>query len=118
MLKKLLSIAMALYAAAAMAAIDVNTAKSDQLAQIKGIGAVTATHILDARQQGAFTDWDDLIQRVKGIGSASASKFSEQGLTVNGKPYKTKDQPPKKATKPSEKSVNPSQTTGSKQEKK
>lgn len=69
------------------AALDVNTADAQQLTQLKGIGPSTADNIIKAREQGNFQSWDDFIQRVKGIGKASANKLSEQGLTINGKNY-------------------------------
>ena len=40
--------------------------------------------ILEARKAGAFKDWPDLAERVKGIGSGNSAKFSGEGLTVNG----------------------------------
>jgi competence protein ComEA len=43
--------------------------------------------ILAERQRQPFTDWADLIRRVKGIRSASAERFAAQGLTVNGQTW-------------------------------
>jgi competence protein ComEA len=89
MLKKLLAIiAFLFYAAAAFAAnVDANTASATDLHTVKGIGPVIAGHIIDARKQGPFKDWSDLITRVKGIGSKNAVKFSAEGLTVGGASY-------------------------------
>lgn len=72
----------------AWAAVDINTATSDDLTSIKGIGPGTSTKILDQRKKGKFKNWDDLIERVSGIGEARASKLSQEGLTVNGDKYK------------------------------
>lgn len=88
MWKKLLILATSLYAALCFAAVDANKASQDELTQIKGIGPAIAERIVDARKQGNFKSWDDLIERVKGVASTSASKFSEAGLTVNGQSMK------------------------------
>lgn len=87
MLKKLLMTAALLYAACSFAAIDANRASTTELDAIKGIGPELAARIITQRNKASFTDWDDLVQRVHGVGDASAAKFSTHGLTVNGKPY-------------------------------
>lgn len=101
MLKKILALLAMLYAAAAFAAVDVNTAKAADLDGVKGIGPAMTQRILDERKKGKFKNWDDLITRVKGLGETSAGKLSAEGLTVNGEAYKaaamTKDE--KKADK-------------------
>ena len=84
MFKKLLTLLVALYAFAAFAAVDVNTAKAADLDGVKGIGPVMSKRILDERRKGRFKGWDDMIQRVKGLGPASATKLSAEGLTVDG----------------------------------
>lgn len=117
MLKKLIAIVLACYAALAMAAVDVNKASHADLVEVKGIGPATATRILDARKQGAFKNWEDLIARVKGIGETTAAKFSEDGLTVSGQTYKATSKPSAKQTGANEKSAKPVQTAGKKQEK-
>ena len=87
MLKKLLLLATMFFAAACFAAVDVNKATEAELDGIKGIGPSLSGKILQARQKGLFKDWADLRQRVKGIGSKSAVKLSEAGLSVNGAGY-------------------------------
>ena len=87
MLKKILAIAAMLYAAASFAAVDVNKASQGELESIKGIGPTMSTKIVDARKAGPFTDWSDLQTRVKGVGHGNATKFSADGLTVNGAAY-------------------------------
>ncbi|AOW11992.1 hypothetical protein LPB72_13330 [Hydrogenophaga crassostreae] len=72
----------------AWAAVDINTASADDLISIRGIGPGTSTKILDQRKVSKFKNWDDLIQRVSGIGEAKASKLSQEGLTVNGDKFK------------------------------
>ena len=87
MIKKLLAAVLALFAAAAFAAVDVNKATQADLESIKGIGPVIATKILDERKKGTFKDWNDMVSRVKGVGEGNAAKFSSDGLTVNGAAY-------------------------------
>ena len=117
MLKKIMTVFIALYAALAFATVDVNKANHADLTQVKGIGPATATRIMDARKQGPFKNWDDLIGRVKGIAETSASKLSEGGLTVNGQAYKTGPTSSSKPASTTEKSAKPAQTAGKKQEK-
>jgi competence protein ComEA len=88
MLKKLLALVLMLFTALAMAAVDVNKATDAQLDSVKGIGPGTSKMILAERKKGHFKDWQDFIDRVKGIGEARAAKLSEAGLTVNGAAYK------------------------------
>ena len=84
MLKKILAIVAMLYAAAAFAAVDVNKATAAELDGIKGIGPGISAKILDERKKGNFKDWNDFIERVKGIGETNAAKFSAEGVTVGG----------------------------------
>lgn len=84
MIKKILAAMLALFAAAAFAAVDVNKATPAELDTIKGIGPATAAKIVEERKNGAFKDWQDMITRVKGVGDKNAAEFSTSGLTVNG----------------------------------
>lgn len=88
MFKKLLAFAFALLTAAAFAAVDVNKASQAELESVKGIGPALATKMLEARKQGAFKDWPDLVERVNGIGEGNAARLSSAGLTVNGSAFK------------------------------
>ena len=88
MLKKILALVAMLYAAACFAAVDVNKAGAAELDSIKGIGPAMSTKILDERKKGSFKDWNDFIERVKGVGEGNAAKFSTEGLTVIGAAYK------------------------------
>lgn len=88
MLKKILVLVAMLYAAACFAAVDVNKASAAELDSIKGIGPGISTKILDERKKGNFKDWNDFIERVKGVGEGNAAKFSAEGLTVGGATYK------------------------------
>lgn len=88
MLNKLLLAVVALIASIgfAFASVEVNQADQAALDGIKGIGPTTSKAILDARKKGGnFKDWNDLQTRVKGVGEKSSDKFSQAGLTVNGK---------------------------------
>lgn len=84
MIKFIVTTLLSLCAAAAFAATDVNKASQAELEAIKGIGPAMSTRILDARKSGPFANWSDLQGRVKGVGAGNATKFSADGLTVNG----------------------------------
>ena len=88
MLKKILAIVAMLYAAACFAAVDVNKATAAELDGIKGIGPGISGKIVDERKKGSFKDWNDFIERVKGVGEGNAAKFSAEGMTVNGAGFK------------------------------
>ena len=83
MFKRILVALLAFFAFSVFAA-DANTASQADLEAVKGIGPAIATRIIDARKNGNFKDWPDLVARVKGIGDKSAAKLSTAGLTVNG----------------------------------
>jgi competence protein ComEA len=88
MFKQVMAGLLALFAAAAFAAVDVNKATAAELDGVKGIGAGISGKILEERKKGNFKDWNDLIERVKGIGEGNAAKFSAEGMTVNGAAFK------------------------------
>jgi len=88
MLKKILAIAVMLYAAVCFAAVDANKGTAAELDSIKGIGPSLSSKILDERKKSNFKDWNDFISRVKGMGEVNAAKFSAEGLTVNGAAFK------------------------------
>lgn len=69
------------------ASLDINRATQAELEGIKGIGPSTSSKILNQRSKGAFKDWDDLVDRIQGIGKGTATKLSAEGLTVNGASY-------------------------------
>ncbi len=78
-----------LAALSAQAAVDVNKANQAELESIKGIGPGLSTKILDARKTAAFKDWNDLVDRVSGVGPGNAARFSQAGLTVGNASYVT-----------------------------
>ena len=88
MLKKILAVLAMLYAAACFAAVDVNKATAAELDGLKGIGPAISSRIIDERKKGNFKDWQDFIDRVKGVGEGNAAKFSAEGLTVGGSSFK------------------------------
>lgn len=87
MFKKLLVLLGLFYAALSFAAVDVNTGTAADLDSVKGIGPGISKRIIDERGKGQFKDWNDLISRVKGVGTKNAAKFSQGGMTVNGAAY-------------------------------
>ena len=95
MIKKLLVSLLALFAAAAFAAVDANKADQAALESIKGIGPSISGKIIDERKRSPYKDWADLIDRVSGIGEGNAAKFSGAGLTVNGASFKGASAKPK-----------------------
>jgi competence protein ComEA len=88
MFKKIIAAALACFAAAAFASVDINKANQAELEAVKGVGTVSAGKMLAERKKGAFKDWADVMQRVGGIKEAKANKLSAAGLTVNGEAYK------------------------------
>lgn len=71
----------------ASAFVEVNIAPTDDLTSIKGIGPATAQRIVEARTQQRFTNWQDFILRVKGIGDKRARQFSDNGLRIEGRSF-------------------------------
>lgn len=71
----------------AHATVEANSAPPADLMAIKGIGPATSQKIVAAREQAPFTDWADLVRRVKGVGQKTAVKMSDSGLRVNGQPW-------------------------------
>lgn len=66
-------------------AVDVNAATAAQLEGVRGIGPKTAQIIVDERARGGrFESFDDLSDRVKGIGPAKVATLQAAGLTVQG----------------------------------
>ena len=91
---RMLALAALVIGQCASAGVDINQAGAADLDGIKGIGPGTSTRILEARQQGRFTGWNDLIARVKGIGPANAARLSAEGVTVDGASYPGRPAPP------------------------
>jgi competence protein ComEA len=82
-LSSLAALALTLSIGSAFASVDVNTANTDALRGIKGIGPAKAKAILDERQaHGPFKDANDLSTRVKGMGGKTVQRLEAEGLTV------------------------------------
>ena len=81
-----LGLAVALAASGAALAVDVNQATLEQLQGVRGIGPKTAQTILDERGRGGpYASFEDLSDRVKGIGSKKAVALQEAGLKIGGR---------------------------------
>lgn len=76
------SLSLAAPAIAGSGTVDANKATQAELETIKGIGPAMSSKILAARKSGDFKDWDDLVQRVSGMGPGNARRMSEAGLRV------------------------------------
>ena len=100
MFKKFLAFFAAMYIAVSFAAVDVNKATAADLDGLKGIGPGISGKIVDERKKGDFKDWNDFIERVKGVGDKNAAKFSAEGMTVGGTSYKGAAPTAKKEAKP------------------
>ena len=87
MFKQIILALGALVAVTAFAAVDINKASQAELEAVKGIGPSMAAKILSERQKAPFKDWNDVIERVKGVGGHGATRFSSGGLTVDGAAY-------------------------------
>jgi competence ComEA-like helix-hairpin-helix protein len=78
--------------------VNINTANSEQLQTVPGIGPATAEKILQMRKSyGAFKSVDDLLA-IRGLGAKRLEKMRKY-LTV-GKPAATKPAAPPSATPP------------------
>ena len=92
-----LALALALCSAAALAAINLNTATKDELVALPGIGPAKAQAILDYRSaHGAFKSIEEL-KDVKGIGAKRFEKLKGEFTVIGG--------PAKAAAGPAEKSA-------------
>jgi competence ComEA-like helix-hairpin-helix protein len=89
--------------------INLNTANSDQLQEVPGIGPATAEKILKMRKSyGAFQSVDDL-RAIKGIGPKRLEKMRK---------YLTVSKPPAKKTSERAKSTEKTKTPSSPQKSK
>jgi competence protein ComEA len=93
-MRKILVLFMCFMTSLTFAAVDINKATQSEIEAIKGIGPSTSKKILDERKKGPYKNWDDVIDRVSGVGAGNATRFSEAGLTVSGQSYgKSKSAP-------------------------
>lgn len=75
------------FATPAWAFVEANSASAADLATIRGLGPSTSQRLVQARQNGPFQSWDDLISRISGVGPATAQKLSDGGLRVQGQAF-------------------------------
>ncbi|MBW7997260.1 MAG: helix-hairpin-helix domain-containing protein [Candidatus Glassbacteria bacterium] len=69
--------------AALEAPVDVNTAGTEELQRLTGIGPELARRILEERRRrGAYANLDQLTRRVRGIGPATAAGLADR-VTFN-----------------------------------
>ena len=68
-------------------ATEINEANEAELDSIRGFGPPTTARILQERAKAPFSNWGDLMRRVKGIKDARARQLSNEGVTVNGQAY-------------------------------
>lgn len=104
--------ALALSSFNVFAAVDVNRATQAELESVKGIGPALSGKILEARKTGEFRNWDDLVQRVSGVGPGNAARLSSNGLTVGGSNFdgsNAKPAPKRSADKAAQKTAEKTQ---------
>ena len=82
--------------------VNLNTATSEELQQVPGIGPATAEKILQMRKSyGAFKSVDDLLA-IRGLGAKRLEKMRKY-LTVGKPPAAKPTAPSAKSTPPAEK---------------
>ena len=94
-----------LFSTAALADLDINRASQAELERLRGVGPQLSARILDARASQSFSDWDDFLKRVPGLGPLQSVRLSQQGLTVAGASFAATDSmltPLKKPVRPSD----------------
>ncbi|OVZ64317.1 hypothetical protein CDO44_02825 [Pigmentiphaga sp. NML080357] len=65
-------------------AVDVNTATQSQLETVRGIGPKTAATIMQERRRGGpFLSFEDLAERVRGLGAKRLQKLRAAGLALD-----------------------------------
>ena len=80
-------IAIAMLASIAWAQVDLNKASEIELDGLTGVGPTLTREVMTERVKAPFRDWQDVMQRVKGIGPKKAANLSEQGVRVQGQGY-------------------------------
>lgn len=89
----LLLLAMVTWVGAQTSTVEVNAATVAELDSLRGVGPAMSRKILDERAKMPFVNWQDLSQRVTGLGSTKAARLSQEGLRVNGLPLADKPEP-------------------------
>ena len=86
-MKKWSSVCVLCMCLSSVQALEVNLASEAELDGLRGIGPPFTRRLMDERQRHAFQDWQDLMNRVAGMGPKVARSLSQQGLTVQGLSY-------------------------------
>jgi len=98
-IRNFIAAVLAAFALNAFAFVDANQASRADLETVKGIGPGLSGKIIEARKTGPFKDWNDMVDRVGGVGPGNAARFSQAGLTVGGAPYAASNDSPAKTAK-------------------
>ena len=75
-------------------ALEINQASEAELDNLRGLGPAFTLRIMAERQRQPFNSWADLMRRVSGMGTATARKLSDQGLTVQEQAFTTSNARP------------------------
>src|SRR5437879_12189822 len=87
--------------------VNINTATSEELQQVPGIGPATAEKILQMRKSyGAFKSVDDLLA-IRGLGPKRLEKMRKYLTVGKAAPKNTPPQQPEPAKTPAQKSQQP-----------
>ena len=90
-MKKWSSVCVLCMCLSSVQALEVNLASEAELDGLRGIGPPFTRRLMDERERHAFQDWQDLMNRVAGMGPKVARSLSQQGLTVQGRSYAPED---------------------------
>lgn len=63
--------------------VFINEASFDELVKLPGIASASANQIIQERAIRKFDDWDDIIERVKGVGTSKVENLKSLGVRVN-----------------------------------
>lgn len=86
--KLITAFGLALACLTAHAELDLNRAREMDLDGLKGVGPALSARILKAREVRPFSNWQDLQQRVKGMGPALSQSLSDQGARIQGQAWR------------------------------
>jgi comEA protein len=90
--------------------VNINTANSEQLQQVPGIGPATADKILQMRKSyGPFKSVDDLLA-IRGLGAKRLEKMRKYLTVGKTAPKNSSPQQPSEPVKPSKQKSQPSLT--------
>lgn len=115
MIRTLIAALLTTLSLGAFAAIDVNKATAAELDALPGVGPALSERIVAERQKAPFKSWEEMIERVRGVGPTNAAKLSQGGLTVANATYQAPAKPAAKADgKATDKKVEKAEKTAAK----